>query len=137
MTERSNPLRRHIAATAIVAALLCGATVAGAQSIDRPNAASAGAMERLLAEPAAMFVARPGSTLRETLQTWAGQAGWSLVYETSVAYQINVGATFNGTFLEAVNALVEAYEREQPPPIVTLWVANKALVVTTERDQGD
>ena len=48
------------------------------------------------------------ATLRDVLESWAGDAGWSLVWKPERDYALSVDASFDGSFLQAVDVLLGA-----------------------------
>ena len=50
--------------------------------------------------------ARAHATLRAVLESWADQAGWSLVWKPARHFSVAADATFSGGFLEAVDLLL-------------------------------
>ena len=47
-------------------------------------------------------------TLRDVLEDWAGRAGWTVVWNSARRYAVGAGASFEGGFLDAVDALLAA-----------------------------
>jgi hypothetical protein len=70
-----------------------------------------------------------GSSLRGTLQGWAAAAGWTLVWDSPVDYQIRASVTFTGDFLEAVGRLVDAVYETNPELSATLYRGNRTIHV--------
>lgn len=67
------------------------------------------------------------SSLRASLQGWAESAGWTLVWEGPFDFRIQVSAEFEGSFEEAVAALVDAVHLSDPGLAVTLYRGNKVV----------
>ena len=67
------------------------------------------------------------SSLRASLQGWAESAGWTLVWEGPFDFRIQVSAEFEGSFEEAVAALVDAVHLSDPGLAVTLYQGNKVV----------
>ncbi len=67
------------------------------------------------------------SSLRASLQGWAEAAGWTLVWEGPFDFRIQVSAEFEGSFEEAVAALVDAVHLSDPGLGVTLYRGNKVV----------
>ena len=55
------------------------------------------------------WVVRSGSTLRETLDSWAVKEGWSLIWKTSREYPIQASVIFTGRFVEVASALLRSF----------------------------
>lgn len=70
-----------------------------------------------------------GSNLKQTLQGWSNAAGWTLVWDNPVDYQIRSSVTFSGDFEEAVGRLVDAVYQTNPELAATLYRANKTIHV--------
>ncbi len=70
-----------------------------------------------------------GESLDQVLGDWAERAGWTLVFNSPVIYEIQAGAEFQGEFTEAVAALVRSV-RARPVPIATFYRGNSVLVIS-------
>lgn len=84
---------------------------------------------RAASGPVLAWTVRPGSTLREELGLWSGQAGWQLVWQSEHTYPIRAGARFTGTFPQASYALIGAFRAADPPPVITYYPANKVVTI--------
>lgn len=62
------------------------------------------------------WVARPGSTLREVIESWSKTAGVEVQWMSPYDYPINNAFNFDGTFDKAVASLLSQYSRETPRP---------------------
>lgn len=60
--------------------------------------------------------ARPGMTLRSTLESWSKAANVELSWSTAYDYPVNTAFHFNGTFHQAIDALIASYHTENPAP---------------------
>lgn len=67
------------------------------------------------------------SSLRASLQGWAESAGWTLVWEGPFDFRVQVSAEFEGSFEDAVAALVDAVHLSDPGLAVTLYRGNKVV----------
>ena len=68
-------------------------------------------------------------TVREVLENWARDAGWTLVWEVDeLDYAVTARAVFHGTFEEAVDALLQDTRGFQAL-VPTAWRANRYLTV--------
>lgn len=70
-----------------------------------------------------------GSSLQETLNSWARQAGWSVDWVSESDYRLRTSVTFNGSFEDAVTRLLNGIYRQHPEINATLNRPNKVLVV--------
>ena len=60
--------------------------------------------------------ARPGTTLRQTLETWSKESNVELNWSTPYDYPINNAFYFDGEFTQAVDSLLSSYGGENPSP---------------------
>lgn len=60
--------------------------------------------------------ARPGSTLRQVLESWCKRAHVELSWTTAYDYPVNNAFYFEGTYGEAVDSLLSSYGGEHPAP---------------------
>ncbi len=68
--------------------------------------------------PKPQWVARPGSTLKTSVQEWGKKAGWDVVWNADYDYPIKASLTFEGSFLDAITTLFRSYEKAEKP----FWV---------------
>lgn len=80
------------------------------------------------------WTALGGSTLRQTLDEWSGQAGWALAWQTERDYPLEASAEFYGDFETAASNLVRAFARAQPPVRATIYRGNRVVVVNSGQD---
>lgn len=81
--------------------------------------------------PPPTWQARVGSTLRESMQAWATQAGWTLRWEApGVDYPIVAPLHFAGTYVNASSAAISAYAHADRPLWVCLYTQQKLTRVT-------
>ncbi len=81
--------------------------------------------------PPPTWQARAGSTLRESMQAWATQAGWTLRWEpTGVNYPIVAPLHFTGTYVSAVSSAISAYANADQPLWVCLYTQQHLTRVT-------
>ena len=73
---------------------------------------------------------RAGDDLRAVLTRWGASAGWSVRWASEYSYGIGATYTFRGSFKAAVGDLILAMQTASPPPIVTFYSQNRALVVS-------
>lgn len=62
------------------------------------------------------WTARPGTTLRQTLESWSKSSGTEVNWSTPYDYPINNAFYFEGNFAEAVESLLSSYGGENPAP---------------------
>lgn len=74
-----------------------------------------------------------GESLDQVLGDWADKAGWTLVFNSQVIYDIQAGAEFNGEFTESVASLIRSVHA-RPVPTVIFYRGNKTLVVSNNVD---
>ena len=67
-------------------------------------------------------------TLRGVLESWAGRAGWTVVWKAARDYALGAGATFRGGFLEAADLLLSGPLTRRALD-VRAYQANRHLVV--------
>jgi hypothetical protein len=60
--------------------------------------------------------ARPGTTLRQTLEAWTKESNVELNWSTPYDYPINNAFYFDGQFTQAVDSLLSSYGGENPSP---------------------
>lgn len=60
--------------------------------------------------------AQPGTTLRETLESWSKESNVELNWSTLYDYPINNAFYFDGEFTQAVDSLLSSYRSENPSP---------------------
>ncbi len=68
-------------------------------------------------------------TLRENLDNWARSADWSLEWRTRHDYAITHPASFAGTLVDAVGALLKHYRSAPIPLIAKFYSSNSVLVI--------
>lgn len=68
------------------------------------------------------------ATLRDVLESWAGDAGWSLVWRAEGDYALSVDASFEGSFLAAVDVLLAAPATRRAL-LASAYPANRQLVI--------
>ncbi|MTH97580.1 toxin co-regulated pilus biosynthesis Q family protein [Roseibium sp. RKSG952] len=71
-------------------------------------------------------------TLRTTLQEWADDAEWKLVWDSGYDYMIDASASFSGDFVEATTALADAMSAARPRITINFYKGNRVLVVSND-----
>lgn len=74
-----------------------------------------------------------GENLDQVLSDWADRAGWTVVFNSQIIYEMQAGAEFTGEFTEAVAGLVRSV-RARPMPVVTFYRGNNVAVVSNSVD---
>ena len=67
-------------------------------------------------------------TLRDVLESWAGDAGWSVVWRAEADYGLSVDASFEGSFLAAVDLLLAAPATRRVL-LASAYTRNRQLVI--------
>src|SRR5260364_359909 len=86
-----------------------------------------------------LWAADKGSTLRASLQKWADQARWTLVWDVpegpnqQLNYPILAPLTFTGSEDQAVAACISLYEQAEKPLAVQIQRAQKLFYVHLKR----
>lgn len=82
------------------------------------------------------WVAKSGSTLRESVREWAQRAGWDLRWvPDDLDYAIDGKLTYDGTFEAAITWIFRVYEKAERPMLVDGNPEQKILRVT-EKNKG-
>ena len=95
------------------------------------------APERLMpipVAPAAMaptsgWVALSDSTFRDTLTGWASSSGWTVVWDLDADYRLRASATFDGAFVDAVQAISNSIYDVHPEFLVRIYTGNRVIHV--------
>lgn len=85
--------------------------------------------------PAKVFwVAKKGSSLRDSVTEWAQKAGWDVTWvPQDLDYPIIGTLTYEGTFENAVTGIFRAYEGAERPMLVDGNPRQKLIVVTEKK----
>lgn len=78
-----------------------------------------------------IWVAPKDKSLNEVLKAWSEEAGWSVVWNSDYDYILRAGVEFESSFIEASTALIEAFEKADPPVFAEFYNKNRVIVVTT------
>ena len=76
-----------------------------------------------------MWRAKTGATLEQVLNEWADKAGWHIVQNSKMIYELQSGADFDGDFIQASTALVKSVHAS-PHPTATFYKGNNTLVIS-------
>jgi hypothetical protein len=68
-------------------------------------------------------------TLKAALERWAQKAGWRLFWEMGVDYRIDAAMSIDGSFEDAVSAVVRNMEQADVPPRAIFYRGNQVLRV--------
>lgn len=84
------------------------------------------------AEPVALPVweVERGRMLREQMENWAAQAGYTLIWSAQNDYEMQSSATFSGVFIEAVKNLFAALASNGVALRVTIYQGNNVMEVS-------
>ena len=93
-----------------------------AQSQDKPKAHTASSVPA----PAPTWSIAPGS-LKAQVGSWASRAGYRMVWQADTDLHMAAGATFNGSFAEAVRALFEGLHEAGAPYTAHIFHGNNVL----------
>ena len=77
---------------------------------------------------------REGEVLRAALARWGAQAGVEVLFLTDRRYRLDAAASFEGGFMEAVQALFRGLSHLPNPPVATR--AEGAALVVRHRLRG-
>jgi len=91
----------------------------------RPTAAPA----RQIADAPGVWRVRRGQTLDQVLAEWAERAGWTLVVNTPIIYEMQAGAELRGDFIDAAASLINSIQA-RPLPRAVFYRGNRVLVVS-------
>lgn len=72
-----------------------------------------------------------GSTLEDTLMTWASRADWTLVWNSKYSYPLSASAEFQGDFVDVAARLIKTMSRADNPPQVEFFKGNNVIVIET------
>jgi hypothetical protein len=79
--------------------------------------------------PPPQWRGQSGQTLRGVLQAWAGEAGWTLVWQAAFDYPLAAPIELDGDFPAAVAALFKGFAEAKPPPAARLFLGNRVVLV--------
>lgn len=70
-----------------------------------------------------------------TLNKWARQGGYSLVWDSNEDFQIQTGGTIDGTLRHAINEVLKSFSNTNAP-LRANWYQNKVIVITSAGNTG-
>jgi len=89
---------------------------------------------KIIAPPKVYWVAKAGSTLRDSVTEWAQKAGWTVRWtQDDLDYPIIGDLTFDGSFENAITGIFRAYEKAARPMLVDGNVQQKLLVISEKK----
>ena len=94
------------------------------KAMANPNKATAVPAQDLTSDPA--WSIAPGS-LKAQVGAWASRAGYRMVWQADTDLHMAAGATFNGSFAEAVRALFEGLHEAGAPYTAHIFHGNSVL----------
>ena len=71
-------------------------------------------------------------TLSTALERWARQAGWKLLWESTLDYSIEASATINGTFEDAIEFVAKNLANSENPMRASFYKGNKVVRIFTK-----
>ena len=80
--------------------------------------------------PAGLWAVKEGADLEGTLRGWAQRDGFTVLWRSEFAYEINSDATFSGNLVDAIKALSYAMRDVRPAPTVDIYMGNHTVVVS-------
>jgi hypothetical protein len=89
---------------------------------------------RVVSSDGTLWHARRDQTLDEVLGDWADKAGWTLVFQSRMIYELQASADFEGDFVGAASSLIRSV-RASPQPIAHFFEGNRTLVIYNHSDQ--
>ena len=78
----------------------------------------------------------PDLTLRHNLKSWADQAKWALEWHSRHDYEIFHQSSYQGTFFDAVSAVLQHYEDAPVPLTASFYAGNSVLVIEPYHARG-
>lgn len=75
------------------------------------------------------WAAMSGTSMRETLEGWAREAGWTIDWRSDSDYRLHTSITFSGSFEDAVGRLINGIYRQHPEINATLYRKVRVLTV--------
>ena len=78
--------------------------------------------------------ARRGQTLDQVLAEWCERAGWTLVFNSALVYELQAGVELRGDFIDAAASLIGSIQA-RPLPRATFWRGNRVLVVANSFEE--
>ena len=99
-------------------------------AVATPVAATA-ALATTVVEPLQpTWTAANGSSLRSAVESWADDAGWTVVWDAQVDYSVTGTLTYRGDFLDATRQIFRAYASADKPLNPAAYPRQKVLHVT-------
>jgi len=100
------------------------AIVAEDASVDDQDGAQA-------SKPAARWQLRRGVPVHTQLQGWAQGSDWTLTWQPRVSWLVAADVAFDGSFEEALKAVIEGLFFEGKPVRLVLWQGNRLAEVVS------
>ena len=107
-----------------VAMLMLGVSTLPAQ---RAFADGGGVVSGLTVNRGGSWAVIKGAYLKATLEGWTREAGWDLIWDSSIDYQLGASAAFHEDFESAVTHLIDTIYIDNPEIVATLYRGNKVL----------
>ncbi len=83
------------------------------------------------------FAVMAGASLRTTLEGWARNSQWTVIWDMDSDYRIRASAVFPGGFEGAVVDLVDSIHLDNPELSVVLYRGNSVVHVESRYAVGD
>lgn len=81
-----------------------------------------------------VWTAEPGSTLRESVESWAKRANWQVIWRAEgLDYPIEARLSFEGSFTDAIGELFPLYDRAPRPFYVDVSPPSQKLIEVVEK----
>lgn len=71
-------------------------------------------------------------TVKAALTRWATEDGWQLVWDVPIDFGVDADATVNGTFEQALQAVVDALKKSETPIQAVMYRGNKVLRIVAK-----
>ncbi|GCD54202.1 TcpQ domain-containing protein [Acetobacter pasteurianus] len=93
--------------------------------------------------PSQIWHATGGKYLSDIIEEWGEKAGWQVVYDTRMLYEVSADSDFEGTFPHAAWTMIHQIQQqikmagaEKPFPDIYFW-KNRTAVIVTHRGLQD
>ena len=81
---------------------------------------------------AGQWAVMSGTYLKGTLEGWCRAAGWTLIWDSPIDYQMRASVVFPGGFEESAARLIDSIYQEDPGLVATFHRGNKVLHVQNQ-----
>lgn len=143
VTARAAELQRHLQMIGLTAVLRRNLAGAGDEdrlyiAVEAPTPQTPSVSQPVLTPPAQIpaeisssriWRAESGRTLRELLNDWAEQAGWTVVWQSPFDYPLAASASLTGDFPDVVTQVMRGFDEAKPPPTARMHPANRVVII--------